>query len=276
MLKAKIITFILSVIVFTYTAQEYRQIYSPVDQISFLNVGQGDASLILSKNGEKIIIDCGPDSKVIDQLESKLGFWTKNIDILIITHGDKDHYGGCKEIVDKYNVYKVMINGVFDSKNKSYQSLLDYLKAKNIQVLPAIENTFITISDTIELQLLNPQTNLWGQDIKDDNPYSIVILLRSQKQSILLTGDADSKTEDKILTKYPELDVDILKAGHHGSKTSTSEKLLDVITPKQVIISAGANNPYNHPHPDIINSIKNKNIEIQEVKNFMTGIDILL
>lgn len=276
MLQVKIITLILSAFVFIYTSQEYREVSTPRDQISFLNVGQGDSSLIQSKEGDIIIIDCGPDDKVINQLEGKLGFWTKNIDMLIITHGDKDHYGGCRDIVDKYNVSKVMINGVFDTKNQSYQALLEYLKSKNIQVLPAIENTFITLSDSIELQLLNPETNLWGQDIRDDNPESIVILLKSTKQSILLTGDADAGTEDKILTKYPQLDVDILKAGHHGSKTSTSEKLLDVITPEQVIISAGANNRYNHPHPDIINRIKNKDIDIQEVKNFMTGVDILL
>lgn len=276
MLKAKIITLILSSFIFVYTSQEYRNVYTPADQISFLNVGQGDSSLIQSKRGDVIIIDCGPNDKVINQLESKLGFWTNNIDMLIITHGDKDHYGGCREIVDKYNVSKVMVNGVFDTKNQSYQALLDYLASKNIQVIPAIENTFITLSDSLELQLLNPDTNLWGKDIRDDNPESIVILLKSSKHSILLTGDADAKTEDKILNKYPQLDVDILKAGHHGSKTSTSEKLLDVISPQQVIISAGANNPYNHPHPDIINRLENRNIEIKEVKNFMTGIDILL
>lgn len=276
MLKFKVFTLILSAIIFTYTSQEYRHTYSSADQISFLNVGQGDSSLIQSKRGEVIIIDCGPNDKVIDQLEAKLGFWTKNIDMLVITHGDKDHYGGCRDIVDKYNVSKVMINGVFDSKNQSYQALLEHIKSKNIQVLPAIENTFITLGNSIELQLLNPSTNLWGQDIRDDNPESIVILLRSPNRSILLTGDADTKTEEKILAKYPQLDVDILKAGHHGSKTSTSEGLLDVITPQQVIISAGANNPYNHPHPDVIGRIKSKNIEIKETKNFMTSIDILL
>lgn len=272
----KSIFFVLSVVVFIYTATEYQQGSNLVDKISFLNIGQGDASLIMSKRGQTILIDCGPNSKVIDQVESKLGFWTKKIDMLIITHGDKDHYGGCRDIIERFKISKVMINGIFDSKNKSYTELLDFMKSQNIQILPAINNTYITVSDSIELQLLNPQTNLWGQDIRDDNPESIVILLKSTNNSIVLTGDADDTTESEILAKYPQLDIEVLKAGHHGSKTSTSDKFLDAITPKQVIISAGANNSYNHPHPDIINKLKTRNIEIQETKNYMTGIDILL
>lgn len=275
-MKIKLIVFILILTVFIYGYREYRLISQPIDKISFLNIGQGDASFITSKRGARIIVDCGPDSKIIDQLESKLGFWARRIDMIIITHGDKDHYGGCRDIIERYKVAKVMINGVFDSKNKDYQELLEFIQQEGIQILPAITNTYITLGDSIELHLLNPQTNLWGKDIKDDNPDSIVMLLRSANNTILLTGDADEQTELTILQKYPQLNVDILKAGHHGSKTSTSEKLLDAITPKQVIISAGANNSYKHPHPDVIDKLKKRKIEIQEVKNYMTGIDILL
>jgi competence protein ComEC len=275
-MKIKIIIFILSLIIFGYSIREYNLTSNLVDKISFLNIGQGDSSLIVSKRGESILIDCGPNSKVIDQIESKLGYWNKKIDLLIITHGDKDHYGGCRDIIERFEVSKVMINGVFDSKNKSYTALLEFIKTQNIQILPSLTNTYITIQDNIELQLLNPQTNLWGQEIRDDNPESVVILVRSTNNTILLTGDANEVTEGKILSQYPQLDVDILKAGHHGSKTSTSDKLLDTITPKQVIISAGANNSYNHPHPDIINKLKTRNIQIQETKNHLTGIDILL
>ncbi len=275
-MKIKIIIFIISFIIFIAGYREYNLLFNSKDKITFLNVGQGDSSLITSKRGHRIIVDCGPNSKITDQLESKLGFWARRIDMIIITHGDKDHYGGCRDIIEKYKVGKVMINGVFDSKNQDYKSLLELIQAKEIQILPSIKDTYITLGDSIELHLLNPQNNLWEQDIRDDNSESIVMLLRSAKNSILLTGDADEATEGKILSQYPQLDVNILKAGHHGSKTSTSDKLLDAITPQQVIISAGANNSYNHPHPDIINKIKKRNIRIQEVKNYMTGIDILL
>ena len=275
-MKIKVIVFILSLTVFIYGYREYRLIYKLVDKISFLNVGQGDSSFITSDRGARIIVDCGPDSKIIDQLESKLGFWARRIDMIIITHGDKDHYGGCRNVIERYKVSKVMINGVFDSKNKDYQELLEFIQKQGIQILPSIENTYITIGDSIELHLLNPKTNLWGQDIKDDNSESIVMLLKSANNTILLTGDADKQTELTILQKYPKLDINILKAGHHGSKTSTSEELLDATIPEQVIISAGANNSYNHPHPDVIYKLKKRKIQIQEVKNYMTGIDILL
>lgn len=275
-MKIKIIIFIISFIIFIAGYREYNLLFNSKDKITFLNVGQGDSILITSKRGHRIIVDCGPDSKIIDQLESKLGFWARRIDMVIITHGDKDHYGGCRDVIEKYKVGKVMINGAFDSKNQDYKSLLEFIQKQEIQILPSIKDTYITLGDSIELHLLNPQNNLWEQDIRDDNSESIVMLLKSAKNSILLTGDADESTEAKILSQYPQLDVDILKAGHHGSKTSTSDKLLDAITPQQVIISAGSNNSYNHPHPDIINKIKKRNIRIQEVKNYMTGIDILL
>ena len=275
-MKIKVIIFIISLIVGIAGYREYNLLFNAKDKISFLNVGQGDASLITSTRGHRLLVDCGPDSQIINQLESKLGFWASRIDMIIITHGDKDHYGGCRDVIEKYKVSKVMINGVFDSKNQDYQSLLEFIQAKGIQMLPSIQDTYITLGDRMELHLLNPQYNLWEKNIRDDNSESIVMLLRSTNNSILLTGDADESTEVKILSQYPQLDVDILKAGHHGSKTSTSDKLLDAITPKQVIISAGANNSYQHPHPDIINKIKIRNIKIQEVKNYMTGIDILL
>jgi competence protein ComEC len=275
-MKIKIFITIISTIIFIYGYQEYQRIVDPANQITFLNIGQGDSSLIQSKRGDRIVVDCGPNSKIIDQLEAKLGFWANRIDMIVITHGDKDHFGGCRDIIDRFTVGKVMINGVFDEKNKSYQELLQYIKQKDIQLLPSIENTTITLGDSIELTLLNPQENLWGQNITNDNPESIVMLLRSQKHNVLLTGDADEYTEAKIIAQYPNLDVDILKAGHHGSKTSTSDQFLDAITPQQVIISAGVNNRYNHPSPDTIKRLENRNIEIKEVKNFMTGIDILL
>lgn len=266
----------MSVGVFWYTYQEYRMVYNPIDQVSFLNIGQGDASLIRSKRGDRILIDCGPNDTVIDQIQSKIGFWARHIDLLIITHGDTDHFGGCSDIIEHYTVSKVMINGVFDSKNEKYNQLLQQIKEKNIQILPAIANTYISLGDSIELQLLHPQTNLWGEDIRDDNTESIVLLLKSKDIKVLFMGDADEIAEQKIIEQYPHLDIDILKAGHHGSKTSTSDILLDAITPKQVIISAGIDNRYSHPHPDVINKLKDRSIEIVEVKNFMTGFDILL
>lgn len=266
----------ISIGIFWYTYQEYTLVQYPMDKISFLTVGQGDASFIQSKRGDRVLIDCGPNDNVLDQLQAKIGFWSRNIDIIIITHGDTDHFGGCIDIINHYQVSKVMINGVFDSKNETYITLLKTIKDRGIQILPAIADTYISLGDSIELQLLHPQTNLWGQDIRDDNGESVVILLKSINHQILLTGDADAKAEEKIITRYPHLDIDILKAGHHGSKTSTSDIFLDAITPKQVIISAGLDNRYNHPHPETIKKLQDRKIDIIEVKKFMTGFDILL
>jgi len=263
-------------ILIIYTYQESQQYLHPDNMISFLNIGQGDASLIMSDRGDRILIDCGPNETIVDRLESKLGFWSQRLDILIITHGDKDHYGGCESVIQRYKVGKIMINGVFDEKNTDYERFLQLVQSQNIQVLPAMKETYISLGNILELQILNPQTNLWGQNIRDDNPESIVIQVISPHKKILLTGDIDTATEERIVKTYPHLDIDVLKAGHHGSNTSTGDILLDHITPEQVIISAGQDNPYNHPHPEVINRLQKRNIDIIQTKDFLIGFDILL
>lgn len=243
--------------------------------ISFLNIGQGDSILLQSNLGQQILIDCGPpNGPIIDRLQEKLGYFDDKIDILVITHGDNDHYGGCKKVLDNYNVSKIMINGIVDTKNQDYTNFISEIK-KTKSVIPAFTNTFITFNE-YEIQILNPEHTYWGKEVKDDNEYSIVMYIKSPSKKILLTSDIPSFKEINLINKYPNLNTDILKVSHHGSKHSTSKLFLEKIDPKQAIISAGEKNSFNHPDPTIINNLNENNIEVLETKDYNTSIDISL
>ncbi len=243
--------------------------------ISFLNIGQGDSTLLQSNLGEQILIDCGPpNGPILDRLQTKLGYFDNKIDILIITHGDNDHYGGCKKVLDNYNVSKIMINGIIDTQNQDYTNFINEIK-KTESVIPAFTNTFITFNE-YEIQILNPDHTYWGEEVKDDNEHSIVMNIKSPSKQILLTGDIPSFKELNLMNQYPNLNPDILKISHHGSKHSTSKLFLEKLDPKQAIISAGEKNSFNHPDPSVIDNLNEKNIEILETKNYNNSIDITL
>ena len=243
--------------------------------ISFLNIGQGDSTLLQSKSGHQILIDCGPpNGRILDRLQSKLGYFDNTIDLLIITHGDNDHYGGCRKVLDNYNVSKIMINGVTDTKNQDYTQFIDNIR-KTESVIPAFTNTFITF-DEYEIQVLNPEHTYWAKEIKDDNEYSIVLYIKSPNKKILLTGDIPSFKELNLINQYPNLTPDILKVSHHGSKNSTSKLFVEKLNPTIAIISAGKKNSFNHPDPSVIDILNEQKIDILETKNYNIGIDIPL
>lgn len=243
--------------------------------ISFLNIGQGDSSLLQSESGHQILIDCGPpNGPILDRLQSKLGYFDNTIDLLIITHGDNDHYGGCRKVIDNYNISKIMINGVIDTRNQDYTQFIDDIK-KTESVIPAFTDTFITF-DEYEIQVLNPDHTYWDKEIKDDNEHSIVLYIKSPNKKVLLTGDIPSFKELNLMSQYPNINPDILKVSHHGSKNSTSKLFLEKIKPKIAIISAGEKNSFNHPDPSVINILNEHKIDIIETKNYHISIDISL
>ena len=244
----------------------HQSVWNPGNRVSFLNIGQGDATLIQTTSGVRILVDCGPPGgPILDRLQDQLGFVSRRIDMLVITHGDSDHYGGCQDVLDYYQIGTTMINGVNDPENEAYTTFLEGIYAET-RVIPGIAGTSITHQD-LEITVLAPEPGVWGQDSKDDNEYSIVLHLNTPTKDFLLTGDIPILVESQLVASGYLLDVDVLKAGHHGSNTSTGSALLDATSPEEVIISAGADNSFGHPHPEVITRLENKNITIRETKN---------
>ena len=219
--------------------------------VSFLDIGQGDAIFIDSPQHGRVLIDGGKNRKVLSELTKVLPFGDKRIDIVIATHPDLDHIRGLPEVVDRYDVSIFLESGV-PSNNSTYEELLKMVSDKNISKLLARRGMIINFGDGAKLYILYPLPNT---DLKnfDPNDASIVAKLVYGKESFLLTGDAEIKTENALVhIDGSKLKSDVLKAGHHGSKTSSSLPFVEQVLPVTTIISAGLNNSYGHPHQEVL------------------------
>ena len=228
--------------------------------VAFLDVGQGDAIFIEAPNGRQVLVDGGPDQKVLTQLTAVMPFGDKSIDLVIATHADSDHIGGLPAVLDNYQVSMVMENGA-SSTTKNYQALENIISEKNIKKEIARRGMKIILDKekNIYLDILFPDRDISEFESNDG---SIMAKLIYDDKSFMLTGDTTSYVENIIYwNESPEtLKSTILKLGHHGSKTSSSAMWLKRVNPETAIISAGLNNRYNHPSPETLDRLKMLNI----------------
>ncbi|MBQ2946838.1 MAG: DNA internalization-related competence protein ComEC/Rec2 [Bacilli bacterium] len=242
--------FLIVIILFVHTNINYVKNNA---FINFINVGQGDSSLIhLGYNKGDILIDTGgrynydTSKDVISYLMSQ---GIKNIDFLIISHGDYDHMGGSINLVENFKVKKVIFNcGEF---NELEQELIKVLEKKKIQYYSCIRE--LNIGDN-KLYFLN------SKDYGNENDNSSVIYTKQNNYKFLFMGDAGVEVEEDLIEKYNLQDIHVLKVGHHGSKTSSSKSFVDEINPKYSIISVGKNNKYGHPNYSVLDNLKDSKI----------------
>jgi competence protein ComEC len=225
--------------------------------VHYIDVGQGDSELI-QVNGKNLLIDAGPnDSK--DKLMSylrKQGI--KKLDYVIATHPDEDHIGGMSSIIRKYDIYKFYAPKK-TANTITFESMITALRNKNMKInVPIPRATELNLGKKTTAEIIAPNSTMY----EDTNNYSIVLKITYGNTKFLFTGDAENKSEDEMIDKNYDLSADVLKVGHHGSSTSTSEKFLDKVNPKIAIISCGKNNKYGHPTKNTINKLKRKNIQI--------------
>ena len=230
--------------------------------IKMIDVGQGD-SILIHSNNESVLIDTGGS---IDNDESKIVINTtipllkslgiKKLKYLILTHGDADHMGEAKHLIDSFKVKNILINnGEFNYLEKELIS-----KTDNIKI--AKEGTVIKCGDITMVQL--------NTDLTDENDSSQIYYAMYKNYSILFTGDASLKSEDYILNNYDLSKIDILKVGHHGSKTSTGINLIDKLEPKIALISVGKDNKFNHPNQMVLDNLKTSQIYRTDINGTIT------
>lgn len=224
--------------------------------VTFLNIGQGDAIYIESPTGTQVVVDGGPDRALMKEISAVMPWYDRHIDMLIITNPDKDHYEGFIPLLDKYSVDAEMEPGTI-SKTETYNILEQKLKNKNIFKIVAIRGQIVDLGGGAYLQVLFPDRDVSGLST---NNGSLVMRLVYGDTSIALQGDSPQAIEDYLITLDGEnLKSTILKAGHHGSKTSSSEEYVKAVSPQYAVISAGKDNKYGHPNKetiDIFNKLK--------------------
>lgn len=219
------------------------------DYIKMIDVGQGD-SFLLHSNNKNILIDTGSNAYIEGDIFYNTIYPTlkssgiKKIDLMIITHGDRDHIGEAKTIIDNYKVKKIVINC----------NRINYLEKQiiNKNTIIGYQGTYFNIGDFKLIQL--------NEDLEDENDSSQIYLVVYKNIKMLFTGDASIKAEELLLDNYDIGNIDILKVGHHGSNTSTSKELINEIKPKISLISVGKDNKYNHPNKEVIDILKDSKI----------------
>jgi len=220
--------------------------------IAFLDVGQGDAIFIEAPSGAQALIDGGPNKAVLRELGSVMPFYDRSIDIVIATHPDQDHIGGLPDVFKRYDVDYFLESGAV-SETGAYHALESTVSLSGAERVLARRGMKISLGDNASLHILFPDRDVSGME---SNDASIIAQLIFGETEVLLTGDAPQKIEKYLAAKDGQgLKSDILKVGHHGSKTSTSELFIGFVSPEYAIISAGANNRYGHPHKEVVDTL---------------------
>ncbi len=225
-------------------------------QVYFLNVGQGDATLIRTPYGKNILIDAGPDLSVVYRLGEELPFYERVIDLVILTHPNQDHILGLLEILNRYQVGQVMTTPL-NSSNPIYELIKQSADSQGVawQEIAAGDNFLI---DGILFKILYPEKTFVTSAVNqpDNNVFSLVVKVVFQQVSFLFSGDLPKEGEISLVNRNLGLSADVLQAGHHGSKTSTSLKWLQAVRPSYVVISVGADNRFGHPHYRVLKDIE--------------------
>lgn len=236
-------------------------------KVVFCDVGQGDGAFLNLENGTQIVVDGGPDNKMIGCAGKYMPYFDRRIEYIIISHPDKDHFVGAIEVLKRYDVSKVYINGD-TSDIPEYQEFLRLAKDKTVTA--DSESDFFVGAAKIDF-LSNPK--MAGNDSNEKSlvfkfftPSSSLPINKGEKGrgiSILFTGDLPVKIEKDLIDKKIDFSAKILKIGHHGSDGSSSLEFLKAVNPELAVISAGKDNKYGHPSPLIISRLERLGIKYE-------------
>ncbi|GAB4285807.1 MAG: hypothetical protein Kow0081_3730 [Candidatus Dojkabacteria bacterium] len=237
----------------------YYDLYGHLE-ITFLDVGQGDSILIKTPSNSFGLIDGGRGKRVIEELEQVLPDSFYEFSFIIITHPDADHAEGIIHVLNKYDTKRIFLNEIAEP-TEIYHNLSEVITSKNIpNYTLSSENDFVVGELLFDIIWPSPELNSYRTD--DLNDISTGFIMQYKNLTFYSAGDLSSKYEEKVFNTYKTIDpIDIFKAGHHGSKTSSSKKMLEISRPKVAIFSAGLNNSYGHPHKEVIQNFNDVNAQ---------------
>lgn len=228
-------------------------------KIYFIDVGQGDSTLIITPKGKKILIDGGGSSNYDIGKNTLLPYLLdrkiKRLDYVMISHFDEDHVGGILSLLKDIDVRKVII-GPQGEECEQYKEFCNIVKEKKIQVIIVKKGDIINIEKDMKIKILFPDNDLITENILNNN--SLVVKLEYKNFKMLFTGDIEEIAEKQLINMYQnnELKADVLKVAHHGSKSSSIQAFLEKVKPEIALIGVGENNTFGHPNEDVIERIK--------------------
>lgn len=225
-------------------------------QIHALDIGQGDAILVTTPEQHHILVDGGPGNRILTELPKVLPYLFDEIDLVVLTHPHADHLEGLIPVLDRMEVGAVLMVGT-EYETEAYDSFLRKVAEEKLPVYIADDERDFRLGETT-IDVLFPFASI--SEIDNVNNASVVMRIEHGEDEILLSGDAEIEEEKQLLGL--DLDADILKAGHHGSRTSSTEEFLREVSPKLMIISSGDGNTYGHPHVETLEKAEDFGIEV--------------
>lgn len=224
--------------------------------VHFIDVSQGDSSLILTGN-QAILIDGGrnADEELVVEFIREQGVST--IDLIIATHPHEDHIGGLDAVMDNFQTDKILMPDV-PHNTITYEDVITSANNNNVEIVYPDDKTLYEFKSGLSLKLLNPPSSFESNNLNND---SVVCLVEIGDTTILYTGDMEKELEQALMPQFTK--VDILKVGHHGSHSSTTEDFINRTNPSIAIISCGLDNKYSHPHIETLDKLNSRNIEIR-------------
>ena len=225
-------------------------------RVTFADVGQGDAAFIVTPGGAQIMMDGGDDpDEAVRIASSKMPFWDRTIDLVILTHPHHDHVAGLTEVLRRYRVLNVLERRL-EYEGSAYRDWQEAVAAEGAAVTQAAAGQVVAFSDGTVLEVVNPPERLVGGALADVNNSSVAIRLVHGSVSFMLTADMYVDAEARLLRSGLRVDSDVLKVAHHGSRTSSSEAFLREVGPAAAVVSVGEGNRYGHPHPDVMLALR--------------------
>jgi len=225
----------------------------PYLAVTFFDVGQGDAIFIETPQGNQMLIDGGPGSAVLEKLGKAMPFWDRTIDLVVLTHPDADHISGLLEVLQRYQVENILWTGIL-CESAECQEWARLVEEEGANVF--IAKSGLQISGLF--YVLYPDKSLEGQRVSNTNNTSIVMRLDYGADSFLFTGDIDQSVEKKL----ENIDAEVLKVAHHGSKTSTAPEFVEAVSPQIAVISVGKDNKYGHPDVETLAILEKYGINV--------------
>lgn len=226
--------------------------------VEFVDVGQGDCEFIEFPDGKCMLIDSGENyySDMVEERIKNEGY--SAIDYLVVTHPHTDHMGGTSQIISNFEIGEIYMPYVM-SNTKTFENMLEAVDSKGKTINTAKAGVTISFSEEITGEFLAPV----GDGYDEINNYSAVLKLKYNDVSFLFTGDAEELSEREMLeSSYSELDADVLKTGHHGSRYSTTDDFLNAVSPQYAVIECGEDNKYGHPHSETLTRLENSGADI--------------
>jgi competence protein ComEC len=234
-------------------------------RIYALDVGQGDGLLVISPQGKTVLIDAGPTEAGDEVVAALRNHGVRQIDLMIATHPHADHIGGMKKVFDTFRVKKFLDSGQTYG-TATYEKLLREIQENKVPYIKAVRGQGIEIEPGVKFDVYGPPDPLFtqadiGKDRSVQNANSVVLRLSYYGTfAMLFTGDAEFETEDRLMKAGANLQANVLKIGHHGSRHATSGKFLTTVAPQFAIISVGEGNDYGHPAQLTMDRLKKANI----------------